>query len=482
MALPLPRVVADTGPGGGIVTSMRGQNALAHDMMANAYYPASQEAQIASQTAYAQNLPLQNLATVLSNPNFYAGANKNVVNSLLDRYVQMAQNPPSVQALSGGPRGGGFLSKIIDTISGNGQGGQNALNQMPQQAGGYAQQQPMQQPMQPMQQPMPQNGQPVDMIPAAGQSSMAGVPSSKIERLAAGTGAGDGRYGGINPSSITTSQAKALEATATGEASSQVEQQKKMETESLDAATQAVNQNQLIAKARELHRNIPRWQRGAGGAITPEILLSSDARELNTTLKNIAASVKDQQGLGNAGVAGLKFATDMKTDISMPDNAFNHLLDYSEAMNERISERPAFEQSLFNKGYTPAQVATMWLYYQSEKPFYDAKHHIKDEANLGTWDKFYATPGRRDAAFSPAAAKQIQKVMGKKAGEANQRAEAQPQDEQEPVLPNAANAGAQRLAKNLKLPEFNSAEEFNEYFWRQPKVVQEAIKLHLGGK
>ena len=470
MALPLPQVVSDVGPGGSVVTGMRGQNALGKDMMTNAYYPASQEAQIAAQQAYAQNLPLQNLATVLSNPNLYAAADKGVVNSLLNRYAQMAANPTSSQpSVRPNPLSTGVFSRLMNMMGGGDGQNANAINQNQpmQQQGGYApQQQPQQQQWQPQQEMAPAPSSPLDMIPSANQSSTTGLPSTKVERIAAAGGAGDTKYGGVNPSTIAGAQTKGLEATASGEASSQVDQQKTTENNDIDAANEAIAQKQLLTKARELHGKIPQWQRGkVFGNITPDILTGSEATELDTTMQNIVASVKKQQESGNAGVEGIRLATSSKPNRSMPDAAFNHLIDYNDAMNERILEKPSFNQAMFGKGYTPAQVATMWLYYQSERPFYDSSHHIKDDANIDSWDKFYATPGRRDAAFSPTAAKKIKEVMGE--GKQGKGKQAVGQSQDEGMVDMSAQAPVEGVVQEVRTLNGKQAVKINgEWHWK----------------
>jgi hypothetical protein len=68
MALPLPKVVADVGPGGPFVTSARGLNALKMDQSAAQYAPYTNYANAASKLAYANMLPYQVQATVMSNP------------------------------------------------------------------------------------------------------------------------------------------------------------------------------------------------------------------------------------------------------------------------------------------------------------------------------------------------------------------------------------------------------------------------------
>lgn len=74
MALPLPRVVADVGPGGGLVTAMGGINKLHNDMLLRKinevkaqYAPLTTKAEAASKLAYANLLGPQFLAKLLGN-------------------------------------------------------------------------------------------------------------------------------------------------------------------------------------------------------------------------------------------------------------------------------------------------------------------------------------------------------------------------------------------------------------------------------
>lgn len=76
MALPLPSVVANTGPGGQVVTAMRGMNALTGDYLGNEiqgvkaqYAPLTTQAEAASKLAYANLMGPQFLAKLMGNPN-----------------------------------------------------------------------------------------------------------------------------------------------------------------------------------------------------------------------------------------------------------------------------------------------------------------------------------------------------------------------------------------------------------------------------
>src|SRR5690349_2153381 len=75
MALPLPRVVADVGPGGGIVTARQGINALERSNLENEIYraqakyaPYNAYADAMSKIAYGQTAPANALAQILSSP------------------------------------------------------------------------------------------------------------------------------------------------------------------------------------------------------------------------------------------------------------------------------------------------------------------------------------------------------------------------------------------------------------------------------
>jgi hypothetical protein len=60
MGLPLPKVVADVGPGGGLVTAMNGMNALAHNMLKRKYYAPDIESQINNRNALTEGQNITN--------------------------------------------------------------------------------------------------------------------------------------------------------------------------------------------------------------------------------------------------------------------------------------------------------------------------------------------------------------------------------------------------------------------------------------
>jgi hypothetical protein len=87
MALPLPRVVADVGPGGPLVTSMRGANALRNDILGNIiksseaeYAPVTTLANAMSKVAYSNLMQPQYLAKLFNNPSFVANMSPEELN------------------------------------------------------------------------------------------------------------------------------------------------------------------------------------------------------------------------------------------------------------------------------------------------------------------------------------------------------------------------------------------------------------------
>ena len=91
MALPLPRVVADVGPGGGLVTAMGGMNALANAMherelnrVKAKYAPLTTQAEAASKLAYANLMAPQFIAKLMANPGFMGNLSEQQKNMLKD--------------------------------------------------------------------------------------------------------------------------------------------------------------------------------------------------------------------------------------------------------------------------------------------------------------------------------------------------------------------------------------------------------------
>lgn len=129
MPLPLPKVLYDVGPGGGIVTSMGGGNALAnanhlrkYNQAKAEYAPESLLAQAASQAAYANNVGPQYIAKILQDAGFKGNTSDPVLKSLVER-VQNAgmNNNPLVNTLN---------QRLLQRYGNQGQKPQNPISWM----------------------------------------------------------------------------------------------------------------------------------------------------------------------------------------------------------------------------------------------------------------------------------------------------------------------------------------------------------------
>ena len=145
MAIPLPRVIPDVGPGGGLVTAMGGMNSLANDMLLRKinqvkaqYAPLTTQAEAASKLAYANLVNPQYIAKIMGNPQFMANLSEEQKNMLKDlafnagvKNQSIGSNPlAQMQGQQGAQEqptqeGGGFTGWIKNAL-------QNTFGQRPQ--------------------------------------------------------------------------------------------------------------------------------------------------------------------------------------------------------------------------------------------------------------------------------------------------------------------------------------------------------------
>ena len=159
MGLPLPKVVSDVGPGGGLVTAMRGMNALAENMLKSkiegvkAYYePYTTAADINSKNAYARLVGLQPIGKLLANSDAFAQLSDDEKRVVLDRFYK----------------------------SGTG----NSLNQPPGGQGGVVGGQPM--PSQPMPPSQQAGGNPFSLPPPPQDFSLSAWAVGKLKNIFSG--------------------------------------------------------------------------------------------------------------------------------------------------------------------------------------------------------------------------------------------------------------------------------------------------------
>ncbi len=405
MALPLPKVVADTEAGGGLVTSLKGLNALQKSNLENQYYGPTQQANIASKSTYARYLPAQILGQVLANPIAWQTMPKEQLQALVAQYGNAMANPPSLQSLSGQPtQQTSPFAMLMNKLQGNNQPSQNALTQPPIAGGG----------------PSPGTGnalvQPtefgannrmsdaeVNHIANFGNGSL---PNTAINRIAP-TLQGDAAYGGINPMTANKAQAAGLEATATGEAAAQTDLWKETQKNANSAAEQAQANLNLLDKLEESYGKLNRFEKGPIAGKIPAF--SEAASDVDKAQAGLADSVARAQQEGHITQADRATYGSMKPSRDQPGNAFKHQILFNRGMNERVQEKPAFLQAAQEHMLNPTQTAALWTAYISQRPFYNAKKNEINEKNLGSWEDFF-TPKKFKEAMSPKARKESSAV------------------------------------------------------------------------
>lgn len=164
MTLPLPRVVADVGPGGPLVTAMGGINSLANDMILRKinkikeqYMPLTTQAEAASKLAYANLMGPQFLAKLMGNTGALGNLSEDQKRNILNKVYGAGTGQGTAQNIFAqlNQQGGGsqpiperfsnFLQEKLRNVFGGGQpqqqmnpmadmgsgdqGGMNALTQ-----------------------------------------------------------------------------------------------------------------------------------------------------------------------------------------------------------------------------------------------------------------------------------------------------------------------------------------------------------------
>lgn len=271
MNIPLPKVVYDVEPGGGIVTGMKGANALTQSALQNEISRA--QAKYAPYQAYgnafltnqqAQWLPYQYQMQAMSNPLLWMAAQNNP--ALMNQLKTMMTNPMSAigggkplniptPGQGGGSTSDGLMSMFMNMLGGNKESS-NAMNSQATQT-----------PTNPF---APQAAQgdgnfgannkatptEVDAAVQRGQASLGNNANPTIgyqtpSATQAGNVASSGGLGAENPSSAASAQQKGMETTVTGQATNQTDLQKQRSvqlTQQSQIATQALKSLQGFSR------------------------------------------------------------------------------------------------------------------------------------------------------------------------------------------------------------------------------------------
>jgi len=195
MSLPLPRVIPDVGPGGGLVTAMGGMNKLSNEMILRKindikkqYLPTTLSAEAASKLAYANLMGPQFLAKLLGNDSAIANMGSDQAKAALQKavnagmgqggpnnvFAQMQQQQQGPGEKMGNSLSNFFADKLKGIFGGQGQPGMGQM-QMPGQGQPQGQMPQQQAPQQQMQMPNGAGQQSAPSAPPMGNRPKDGV-------------------------------------------------------------------------------------------------------------------------------------------------------------------------------------------------------------------------------------------------------------------------------------------------------------------
>lgn len=339
----------------------------------NEYFGPTQEANIASKTTYARYLPSQILGQVLSNPLVWQTMDKEQLHALTEQYTQSLTNPPDIESLTGIKHSKGIFPMLMDFFNGKSNENKNAFAEPKT----FENKNPMSQEMSPN---ISQNNNPINNGLPSG-----GLPNTTINRVAPNYKS-PGAYGGINPTTVQGAQAKGLETTATSEAASQTSDWSNITKRDSQLANSARQNLNYLDKLAVTQPKLKSYEKGRFAGSFPAF--SDAATEFDTYANALANSVAAANEEGHITDAARNTYFSMKPNRTNPDLAFKNLVKFNQGMNARILELPAFNNAAKQLGLEPGQAQSVWTYYSTKKPFYDAKSNKVLDKNLGTWEDF----------------------------------------------------------------------------------------------
>lgn len=396
MGLPLPRVVADVGPGGGIVTARRGINALRQSEYENdiarsnaQYAPYTNYANALSKIAYGKMAPATALATFMSSP---AAANMTreqaiQMGGMMQNYLKSVGNLGDVlpQPNQMGGQGGNSMLDLLKNglMSTLGIGGNQPVNSLNQQ-----QQPPQAAPAEygAVNQATPEY---VSQIANNGNNAMPtgiGIGALPAHQRAAAA-AIPGTQGGENPATSAKAVAAGLETGVTGEASVQNEMWKQRHAEDANEAINSQKVDDLVGEFSDAYDRTNKYQKGPiAGSAPPWFSEAADTADRASAGMADAVARAQQQGhitqSDRATYSSMKLGRSMRPETKANAEAF------ITGMNERVQERAVFNVAAQKKGLTTQEANAVWLNYIKHNPFYSKQKHELIQENFNRWPEY----------------------------------------------------------------------------------------------
>lgn len=472
MALPLPKVVPDTQPGGNLITAMSGMNALTQSNLENQikrvqaqYAPYTTYADAASKLAYAQFVGPQAIANILSNPASRGMFTPEQYNQLVNAFSSQVKNPGMTMANLPVPQQEvSPFKKLLNFLTGTQPSTQTSNPFSTQQIQGNVSQQ--QQPNA-LSQSVPFQSQQIISNPLAGTSPTYERASSQLT---------PGTYGAASPSAITQAGEAGLKAQTEAEAKAITDQWQKRQDDILDQASGSIEMENQLDRLSQLRGELSKAEKGFPLGYFPGI--SSAAQESGLVENNlIAARLKAWQSSRITNM-DIGFGKGMKPGRWMNDESFQNEVNYERALAKRLQENSVFLNSAQKLGLSPSQADSIWIRYANEKPFFNPKTKQPIDENFDTWEQ-YLTPDSLKQTFSPSYRKQMNEYRNNMSG-FNPKEDKKIQQKYND-FPNKTR-GAHILSKSMNLPDFKNKEDFLNWYNKQDEFVKHAVRIRLGEK
>jgi len=468
--IPLPNP-----PAGSFQEGFKNANALSRQLLENQikgieaqYKPYNLYADAASKNAYSQFVGPQAIASMLNNPQMRGMLTPEQYQKLASAFANQVSNPvlsqmpmPPNEQQQGNP-----FTRLLGGIGNLFSGGQ----QVPQNQNMPQQNMQQQMPQQNIQQGMPQ--QP-PMPPAT--TPMSGV-SPTYDRVSGALT--PGTYGATSPQSITQAGEGALKARTEAEAKNIAEQWQKRQDDILESSKAASAASNNIKRMRSAYKDLDKiFETGAFIGKLPAV--SDAAQDMDLAANDLMINKLKSWQTSRVTNMDVQLAPSMKPGRYMSEKEFQHAINYEDAAQQRSQENATFSNAAQKAGLSPSEADAVWIRYINERPFYDYNNKKINKDNLDSWED-YLTPDSVRQTFSPSYKKQMNKYESNMYG-ANEKKDAQISNKFNSEL-KADGPGVHLLEKDLKIPNFESREKFQEWYQRQPLIVQKAVRNRLGKK
>jgi len=390
--IPLPRTVADVGPGGPLVTGLNALSNLDVNRSAAQYAPYTNYANAASKIAYSNFVGPQAIASILTNPATRGMFTKDQYNALAKAFSSQVSGSGNALANLPAPQGGlgGIGGQLLNKLM--------SIFNSPQQS---SQPQNALIPTQPSMNPALSNANSGMRYDSQGNNIVASPqeienianngnanyqpPASQIDRTAQNVVPG-GNMGGYNPQAVTQAQEKALETGATTEAKEQRQQWTEIHQNDNKMAQGAYDTNLLADKFNSYYDQLEPIERGALAGKGPAISDAAQGADLAT--KQMSDAIARAQQQGHITIADRSTYGSMKFGRFMNPGAKDDAIAFINGTTHRQQEHQAFNLAADKAGFTPQEANVQWNKYINEKPFINHKTHKLINKNFDQWEPY----------------------------------------------------------------------------------------------